>query len=63
MLYGQAAIRQPHQFTRRILALVREHESDVADRRCNLRFWRQENDYPTDERVGTLILDTPGKYL
>ncbi|WP_457939765.1 L,D-transpeptidase [Mesorhizobium sp. 10J20-29] len=27
------------------------------------RFWRREIDYPTDERVGTLIVDTPGKYL
>ena len=27
------------------------------------RFWRQEIDYPSDERVGTLIVDTPGKYL
>lgn len=27
------------------------------------RFWRQEIDYPSDERAGTLIVDTPGKYL
>lgn len=27
------------------------------------RFWRQEIDYPTDEPAGTLIVDTPGKYL
>ncbi len=27
------------------------------------RFWRQEVDYPTDERVGTLIVDTPSKHL
>ncbi|MDN2567380.1 L,D-transpeptidase [Aquibium sp. A9E412] len=27
------------------------------------RFWRQEVDYPTDEAVGTLIVDTPAKYL
>ncbi|HEV7310067.1 L,D-transpeptidase [Ensifer sp.] len=27
------------------------------------KFWRQEVDYPTDERPGTLIVDTPAKYL
>lgn len=27
------------------------------------RFWRTEVDYPTDEKPGTLIVDTPGKYL
>lgn len=27
------------------------------------RFWREEIDYPTDEAVGTLIVDTPNKYL
>ena len=27
------------------------------------RFWRREIDYPTNERVGTLIVDTPGKHL
>jgi lipoprotein-anchoring transpeptidase ErfK/SrfK len=27
------------------------------------RFWRTEIDYPTDEAVGTLIVDTPNKYL
>nr|WP_295466806.1 L,D-transpeptidase [Mesorhizobium sp.] len=26
-------------------------------------FWRQDVDYPTTEKVGTLIVDTPGKYL
>lgn len=34
---------------------------DIA--RLDQRFWRQEIDYATDERVGTLIVDTPGKYL
>ncbi|MDI6028416.1 L,D-transpeptidase [Corticibacterium sp. UT-5YL-CI-8] len=27
------------------------------------RFWRTEIDYPTSERPGTLIVDTPEKYL
>lgn len=27
------------------------------------RFWRREVSYPTDERTGTLIVDTPNKYL
>lgn len=27
------------------------------------RFWCTEIDYPTSERPGTLIVDTPGKYL
>ena len=27
------------------------------------KFWRQEVDYPTDERPGTLIVDTPAKRL
>jgi lipoprotein-anchoring transpeptidase ErfK/SrfK len=27
------------------------------------RFWRTEIDYPTDEAAGTLIVDTPNKYL
>lgn len=35
----------------------------VDTTRLDQRFWRQDIDYPTDERVGTLIVDTPGKYL
>jgi len=35
----------------------------VNTARLDRRFWRQEIDYATDERVGTLIVDTPGKYL
>lgn len=27
------------------------------------RFWRTEVDYPTDEAPGTLVVDTPAKYL
>ncbi|MBZ7927016.1 L,D-transpeptidase [Ensifer adhaerens] len=27
------------------------------------KFWRQEVDYPSSERPGTLIVDTPAKYL
>lgn len=27
------------------------------------RFWRTDVDYPTDEEPGTLIVDTPAKYL
>lgn len=27
------------------------------------KFWRTEVDYPTNERAGTLIVDTPAKYL
>ncbi len=27
------------------------------------KFWRQEVDYPTDEVKGTVIVDTPNKYL
>jgi len=27
------------------------------------RFWRAEIDYPTNEKPGTLIVDTPAKYL
>jgi lipoprotein-anchoring transpeptidase ErfK/SrfK len=29
----------------------------------NQKFWRTEVDYPTSERPGTLIVDTPNKYL
>lgn len=36
-------------------------EVDIA--KLDRRFWRTEIDYPTDERPGTLIVDTPGKYL
>ncbi|RUM96770.1 L,D-transpeptidase [Pseudaminobacter arsenicus] len=35
----------------------------VETEKLDRRFWRQEIDYPTDEQVGTLIVDTPGKYL
>ena len=31
--------------------------------RLEPQLWRQVVDYPTDERVGTLIVDTPAKYL
>lgn len=34
---------------------------DVA--RIEPRFWRQVVDYPSDEVVGTLIVDTPAKHL
>ncbi|MBN8954214.1 MULTISPECIES: L,D-transpeptidase [unclassified Rhizobium] len=27
------------------------------------RYWRQAVDYPTDKKVGTLIVDTPNKFL
>ena len=27
------------------------------------QFWRTEVDYPTNEKPGTLVVDTPGKYL
>lgn len=36
-------------------------EVDIA--KLDRRFWRTEVDYPTDENPGTLIVDTPGKYL
>lgn len=36
-------------------------EVDIA--KLDRRFWRAEVDYPTDEKPGTLIVDTPGKYL
>ncbi len=36
-------------------------EVDVSQ--VDRRFWRTEVDYPTEERPGTLIVDTPGKYL
>lgn len=35
----------------------------VDTAKLDRRFWREEIDYPTDERAGTLIVDTPGKYL
>lgn len=35
----------------------------VDTRKLDRRFWRAEVDYPTQERAGTLIVDTPGKYL
>jgi len=31
--------------------------------KVNPKFWRQEVDYPTDEKVGTVIVDTPNKFL
>jgi lipoprotein-anchoring transpeptidase ErfK/SrfK len=36
-------------------------EVDIA--KLDRRFWRTEVDYPTDEKPGTLIVDTPAKYL
>ena len=36
-------------------------EVDVGQ--VDTRFWRRDVDYGTDERVGTLIVDTPAKYL
>lgn len=36
-------------------------EVDVSQ--VDQRFWRTEIDYPGDERPGTLIVDTPRKYL
>lgn len=36
-------------------------EVDVGQ--LDRRFWRTEVDYPTPERPGTLIVDTPAKYL
>ncbi len=36
-------------------------EVDIA--KLDRRFWRAEIDYPTDEEPGTLIVDTPDKYL
>lgn len=36
-------------------------EVDVA--KFDRRFWRTEVDYSTEEEPGTLIVDTPGKYL
>lgn len=35
----------------------------VDTAKLDRRFWREEIDYPTDERAGTLIVDTPSKYL
>ena len=35
----------------------------VNVKRLEPRLWRQVVDYPTDERVGTLVVDTPAKYL
>ncbi|AZN72589.1 L,D-transpeptidase [Georhizobium profundi] len=36
-------------------------EVDIAQ--LDQRFWRTEVGYQTDEKPGTLIVDTPGKYL
>lgn len=36
-------------------------EVDIT--KLDRRFWRTEVDYPTDEKPGTLIVDTPNKYL
>lgn len=35
----------------------------VDMRKLDRRFWRQEIDYPQGDQAGTLIVDTPGKYL
>jgi lipoprotein-anchoring transpeptidase ErfK/SrfK len=35
----------------------------VDTAKLDRRFWREEIDYVTDERIGTLVVDTPGKYL
>lgn len=35
----------------------------VDTRKVAPKFWRQEVDYPTDEVRGTVIVDTPNKYL
>ncbi|WP_235842293.1 L,D-transpeptidase [Ciceribacter selenitireducens] len=35
----------------------------VNIKQLDQRFWRTDIDYPTEERPGTLIVDTPGKYL
>lgn len=36
---------------------------EVDTKKLDRRFWRTEIDYPTDEAPGTLIVDTPNKYL
>lgn len=36
-------------------------EVDIA--KLDRHFWRADVDYPSDEKPGTLIVDTPGKYL
>lgn len=36
---------------------------EVDIKKLDRRFWRTEIDYPTDEEPGTLIVDTPNKYL
>lgn len=36
---------------------------EVEISQIDRRFWRTEIDYPTGETPGTLIVDTPGKYL
>ena len=35
----------------------------VNIKQLDQQFWRTEIDYPTEESPGTLIVDTPGKYL
>ncbi|WP_378951652.1 L,D-transpeptidase [Mesorhizobium sp. ANAO-SY3R2] len=36
---------------------------EVKISQIDQRFWRTEVDYPTDEVPGTLVVDTPAKYL
>jgi len=36
---------------------------EVDTKKLDRRFWRTKIDYPTDEAPGTLIVDTPNKYL
>ncbi len=35
----------------------------VGTNKVDPKFWRQEVDYPTDEVKGTVIVDTPNRYL
>lgn len=35
----------------------------VDTSKIDQKWWRTEVDYPTDERVGTVIVDTPNRYL
>ncbi len=36
-------------------------EVDVS--KVDPKWWRTEVDYPTDEKVGTVVVDTPNRYL
>lgn len=65
-----APVAQPVTPPKRVTPLMYQAMPDerfpipaVEIARLDERYWRTEVDYPTSERPGTLIVDTPNKYL